>query len=154
MLLPAFRIFRLSPLDKEQEAHRLELGRAAIALGRKVLADNPRPNIPKIAQHKIKGPLPQPSDGFRIQAAIDRKRKANGERRFLERKHLSAANEHVAKAEHVIREQAALIESLRYDGQNTKLAEETMRIFEANLQVMCEHRELIIRAIEEADDGL
>ncbi|SPP99084.1 protein of unknown function [Bradyrhizobium vignae] len=54
----------------------------------------------------------------------------------------------------MIVEQVALTENLRRDGQDTKLAEETLRVFEANLHVLREHRELIVRAIEEADEGL
>jgi len=157
MLVPAVRIFRLSPLDKEKEDRSLASGRAAVALGRKVLAENPPPNIPKIAQPKTETPetpSSRPPDDLRIQTAIDRKLKAKGEWRSLERQHLSLANEHVGKAERVISEQTALIENLRCDGQDTKLAEETMRVFEANLQVMREHRELILRAIEETDEGL
>ncbi|MBP0112943.1 MULTISPECIES: hypothetical protein [Bradyrhizobium] len=73
-----------------------------------------------------------------MQAAVDRKRKAQ-ERQSFERQQLSIANKHVAKAERVIEEQVALTENLRRDGQDTKLAEETLRVFEANLQVMREH---------------
>jgi hypothetical protein len=51
----------------------------------------------------------------------------------------------------VLREQVALVEILHSDGYDTILAEETMRVFDANLQVMREHRGLIVRAIEEAD---
>ncbi|MGY3236995.1 MULTISPECIES: hypothetical protein [unclassified Bradyrhizobium] len=151
-MLPAVRIFRLSQFEKELEARHLALARAAIVLGRKVLCDNPRPKIPKITQHEIKKPSPQ-HYSFEMQTAASIKRKAAGERRFLERQHLSVADKHVAKAERVVREQVALIASLRCNGQDTKLAEETMRVFEANLQVMREHRELIIGAIEEADDS-
>ncbi|WP_156436057.1 hypothetical protein [Bradyrhizobium pachyrhizi] len=153
MVLPGFRFFRLSSLDREHDARHLASGRAAIALGRKVLSENPRPNIPKTKQREIKKPSPQQPDGFRMQAAVDRKRKAQ-ERRSFERQQLSIANKHVAKAECVIREQVALIENLRCSGQDTKLAEETLRVFEANLQVMQEHRELIVRAIEETEEGL
>jgi len=147
MVLPGLRFFRLSSLDKEHDARHLASGRAAIALGRKVLSENPRPHIPKTPQHEIKKPSPQQPDGFRMQAAVDRKRKAQ-ERQSFERQQLSIANKHVAKAERVIEEQVALTENLRRDGQDTKLAEETLRVFEANLQVMREHRELIVRAIE------
>ena len=49
----------------------------------------------------------------------------------------------------MIREQVAIIENLRCDGPDPKLAEEIMRVFEANLQVMREHREMIIRVLED-----
>ncbi|MHC2336800.1 hypothetical protein [Bradyrhizobium sp. USDA 4454] len=153
MVLPAFRIFRLSSLDKEHDNRRLAFGRAAIALGRKVLSENPRPNIPKAPQHEIKRPSPLHPDAFQVQATAERKRKAQEERQSFERQQLSIADEHVAKAERVIGEQVALIENLRRDGQDTKLAEQTLRVFEANLQVMREHRELIVGAIEGLQGG-
>jgi hypothetical protein len=149
MWWPAVGIFRLSQLERELEARHLALGRAAIALGRKVLADNPPPNIWTLAQHETKRlPFQQPH-GDRMRIAVEQKARAKRERQSLERQHLSMAEGHVTKAERVIRDQVAIIESLRCDGHDTALAEETLRIFEANLQVMREHRELIIRAIEE-----
>ena len=159
MWWPGVRIFRLSSRDKQLDARHLALGRAAIALGRKVLADNPRPNIPGIARHDSKNPpraMPaleprvERRDGSQMRAAVDGKAKANRQRRLIERQHLSLADQHLAKAERVIRAQVAIIRSLRDDGHDTELAENTMRVFEANLRVMREHRELIIKAIEEA----
>lgn len=154
MWWPGFRIFHLSSRDRQLDARHLASGKAAIAFGRKVLADNPRPNVPGAAQHETKNPsrpksLLQPRDGSPMRMTVDRKTWAR-ERLSIERRHLSLADEHVAKAERVIREQAAIISSLRDDGHDTKLAEETMRVFEANLRVMRQHRELILRAIEEA----
>lgn len=149
MWWPGVRIFRLSSCDRQLDARHLELGKAAIALGRKVLMDNPRPNVPGIAQPRAKPPL-GPRDGSQMRMAADGKTEANRLRRSIELQHLSLADQHLAKAERVIREQVAIIRSLRDDGHDTKLAEDTMRVFEANLQVMREHRELIIRAIEAA----
>lgn len=149
MWWPGVRIFRLSSRDRQLDARHLALGKAAIALGRKVLTDNPRPNIPGIAQPRAK-PALGPRDGSQTPMAADGKAEANRLRRSIELQHLSLADEHLAKAERVIREQVAIIRSLRDDGHDTKLAEDTMRVFEANLQVMREHRELIIRAIEAA----
>jgi hypothetical protein len=144
--------FRLSYIEKEQEARHLSLGRAAVALGRKVLADNPRPNLSSIARHK-KPPPQEPAGGW-MRIAADRKAKVNQERQDLERQHLSAADEHIAKGERVIRVQMATLEQLRVDGHDTTLAEETLRAFEANMKIMCEHRDLIIRTLEEVDRGL
>ena len=145
--------FRLSHFEREQEARDLVLARAAIALGRKVLADNPRPNPPPIAREKPKKPSPQEPDGgrMRMRMAAERRARVSHERRQLERQHLSIANAHVAKAERLIRGQMAILDKLHCDGHDTRLAEDTLRVFEANLQVMREHRALIIRAIEEAD---
>jgi hypothetical protein len=147
MPLPGFGFFRL---DKEQEARHLALARAAIALGRKVLADNARPKIPWIAPCEIKK---RSLEADRLRIAVESRAKAHRERKSLERQHLSIANEHVARAERVIRGQTAIIENLRNDGHDTRLAEETMRVFEANLQAIREHRELILKAIEEISDG-
>jgi len=149
MPLPGFSFFRL---DKEQEARHLALARAAIAQGRKVLTDNARPEIPWIAPRETARPATEP-DGDRLRIAAENRAKANRERKSLERQHLSMADEHVAQAERVIRGQMAIIENLRGDGHDTKLAEETMRLFEANLQAMREHRELILRAIVETSEG-
>src|SRR5215468_5885314 len=112
--------FRLSHIEKEQEARHLALGRAAIALGRKVLADNPRPNLPPIARYNTKEPPPQEPDGGRMRMAVDRKAMVTHERQHLERqrlerRHLSAADVHIAKAERVIREQITTLEKLRCD---------------------------------------
>jgi hypothetical protein len=83
MSSPGFRIFRLSTLDKEQEARRLALGRAVVALGRKVLTDNPRPDIPRVALRGIKKPFPSQPDGGRM--ALDSATKANQDLQSLHR---------------------------------------------------------------------
>jgi hypothetical protein len=73
--------------------------------------------------------------------------------REIELRHLSAADAHVAKAERVISEQMMKVEKLRVDGHDTALAEKILRTFEANLQTLREHRDLIIRTIERIDQG-
>jgi hypothetical protein len=61
---------------------------------------------------------------------------------------------HIVKTERAISEQKAEVDKLHEDGQDTKLAVDTLRTFEANLQTMREHRELIIRTIEQIDQRL
>jgi hypothetical protein len=152
MWWPAVGIFRLSQLDREQDARHLASGRAAVALGRKVLAENPRPSLPGLPHDAIKKPPLRQTDGEPARTAVDGPTKASHGRQSLERQHLSVADEHVAKAERVVLEHAAALESCRRDGYDTELAEDAMRVFEANLQVMREHRELIMRAIVDTDD--
>ena len=60
---------------------------------------------------------------------------------------------HIVKTGRAISEQKAEVDKLHEDGQDTKLAV-TLRTFEANLQTMREHRELIIRTIEQIDQRL
>jgi hypothetical protein len=74
--------------------------------------------------------------------------------RAIELQHLATADAHIAGAERVISEQKARVEKLRGGGRDAKLAEETLRAFEVNLQMMREHREVIVRTIEEIDRGL
>jgi hypothetical protein len=143
-------MFRLSRLDKEQEARHLALARAAIARGRKVLTHDPRPE--DRAARDQKAP-PQQPDVDRIRIAIEERMKLRRDRHAFERQQLSVADRHLAKAEHVIRQQVTIIEKLYRHGHDAKLAEETMTVFEANLHVLREHRELIIRAIEDTYDG-
>ena len=147
-------MFRLSLLDKEQDVRRLASARAAIALGRKVLTDDPRPNLPTIALHENqKSAPPQQPDVDRIRIAVEERMRLRRDRHAFERQQLPVADRHLAKAEHVIRQQVTIVERLYRDGHDAKLAEETMTVFEANLQVMREHRELIMRAIEDTDDS-
>lgn len=145
MWWPGVRIFRLSLLDREREARDLQSARAVIAMGRKVLADNPRPSVPTV-QHQPKKPFSQPR--VTSQKAVRSDRKARREHMELERRHLAIAERHVAKAEQVVKDQMSVVESLRWNGHDIKLAEETLRAFEANLQVMRDHRQLIMRTID------
>jgi hypothetical protein len=47
-----------------------------------------------------------------------------------------------------------LIEKLRRDGHDIRIAEETLKRFEANLHTLREHRHLIVTTIEQIDKGL
>src|SRR5690349_12444238 len=100
MWWPPGRMFRLSPLDKREEARSLALGRAAIAQGRKVLSDNPRPITPMIAQHQTKKLRLKKPATDRMRIAVENM-KAKRERQHIERQHLLMADGHVAKAERV-----------------------------------------------------
>ena len=141
--------FRLSQFEKEKEARDLTLARAAVALGRKVLADSPRPDTPPVARDIPKRLSPREANDGRMRMSVESRIKVSLERRQLECRHLSMANTHIAKGEGVIWGQIATIEKLRCDGHDTRLAEDTLRVFAANLEVMREHRDLIIRTIEE-----
>jgi hypothetical protein len=46
------------------------------------------------------------------------------------------------------------LDKLRRDGHDTKLAEQTLKSFEDTLQTLREHRELIVKTIEQIDRGL
>jgi hypothetical protein len=47
-----------------------------------------------------------------------------------------------------------LIEKLRRDGHDIRIAEETLKRFEASLHTLREHRHLIVTTIEQIDKGL
>jgi len=74
--------------------------------------------------------------------------------RELELEHLFSSEARIAGAKRMISEQQARIAKLRGDGYDTKLAEDTLRAFEASLAIIREHRETIIKAIENIDHGL
>ena len=135
-------------VNQEQDAHHLALARAGIAQGRKVLEDNPAPDT--FAGRKVcaRASIEPPAVRRR---AVKEIRRAN---RKLEQEHLSRADAHIAKAQRLVSEQKAQIEKLRGDGHDTALACQTLHVFETNLQTMREHREAIIRAIEDMDDSL
>jgi hypothetical protein len=67
---------------------------------------------------------------------------------------LSQADRHIAEAEHAITRQTINIERLREAGHDTKAAEHTLKGFENSLEVMHQHREQIVRLIEQIDQGL
>jgi hypothetical protein len=137
-------------LNTKQDAHHLALARAAIALGRKVLKDNPPPST--FAGGKTHGTFAQEPDGDEDAIAVKETTKVN--RRELELRHLSTADARIATLERVVSEQMARVEKPRRDGHDMPLSEETLRTFEANLQLMHDHRDVIIRTIEEIDFGL
>jgi hypothetical protein len=57
---------------------------------------------------------------------------------------LAKADSDIAKAEHVVAEQVALIEHLADRGQSTEEAEAVLRNFEDTLAVFRDHRALIV----------
>ena len=74
--------------------------------------------------------------------------------RQAEVERLGQADQHIATAERRITKQRLLVEELRADGHDTKVAEEMLRGFQENLQTLREHREIIIKTIEQIDRGL
>jgi len=59
-----------------------------------------------------------------------------------------------ADAERYVSDQLLLIEKLRRDGHDTRIAEEALKRFEASLHMLREHRHLIVTTIEQIDKGL
>lgn len=74
--------------------------------------------------------------------------------RHAELVHLAQAERHIAVAERNVCEQRLEMLKLRQQGMDDKLAERTMKAFEASLATLQEHREMIILTIEQIDDGL
>ena len=70
----------------------------------------------------------------------------------LRRRH--QADRHIATAEKNVTEQRVQIDKLRHDGHDVELAEKTLKAFEEVLITLQEHREIIIRTIEEIDQGI
>jgi hypothetical protein len=46
------------------------------------------------------------------------------------------------------------LDKLRRDGHDTKLAEQTLKLFEDTLQTLHKHREHIVKTINQIDRGL
>ena len=67
---------------------------------------------------------------------------------------LAQADRHIADAERNVSDQLLLIEKLRRDGHDIRIAEETLKRFEASLHTLREHRHLIVTTIEQIDKGL
>jgi hypothetical protein len=74
--------------------------------------------------------------------------------REVELARLAEADRHIVNAERNVSEQSLLVEKLRRDGRDAKLAEETLRNFETALGTLRQHRDLIISTIEQIDRGL
>ena len=74
--------------------------------------------------------------------------------RNVEVNRLAEADRHVAEAERVVTGQMIEVERLRCRRRDTSRAEEMLRSFEKNLGVIREHRENIIKMIEQIDAGL
>jgi hypothetical protein len=74
--------------------------------------------------------------------------------RNAELNRLAQADRHIADAEPNVSDQLLLIEKLRRDGHDIRIAEETLKRFEASLHTLREHRHLIVTTIEQIDKGL
>jgi hypothetical protein len=74
--------------------------------------------------------------------------------RDVELRHLSEADVRIAEAEGVVSKQIKMVEKLRCDGQDTSVAEETLKAFQETLQTMRDHRHEIVKTIEQIDQGL
>jgi hypothetical protein len=74
--------------------------------------------------------------------------------RQTEELRLARADRHITVAERHITEQRLRVDRLRADGHDTRTAEEMLREFEANLKTLREHRQIIVRTIEQIDNGL
>lgn len=66
---------------------------------------------------------------------------------------LGRSDRHIAAAEKNVSEQRMQVEKLRQHGHDVELAEKMLKGFEASLATLREHRELIIKTIEEIDNG-
>ncbi|WP_298253730.1 hypothetical protein [Bradyrhizobium sp.] len=135
--------------NMEQDVRHLALVRASIARGRKVLADNPPPGA--FAGRRIEVPIAGASNGDDENILVGETTIMN---RKLEQRHLAQADAHIAAAKRLISEQTARVEKLRRHRHDIRLAEETLRAFEVNLQTLCEHREVIVMTIEQMDRDL
>jgi len=64
------------------------------------------------------------------------------------------ADRHIDRAEQIVADQELELGRLRLKGYDTGLAERTLEVFRDNLRTMCEHRDLIVRIIQQIDRGL
>ncbi len=64
------------------------------------------------------------------------------------------ADRHIDRAEQIIADQELELGRLRLKGYDTELAERTLEVFEDNLRTMYEHRDLIVRIIQQIDRNL
>ncbi len=67
---------------------------------------------------------------------------------------LGEADRHIAVAERNVTEQQLRLDKLRADGHDTKTAEEMLRGFEGVLNTLREHRQMIVKTIDQIDKGL
>ena len=74
--------------------------------------------------------------------------------RHAEELRLGQAEGRIALAERHIANQQFLIDRLRAVGRDTKDAEEALRGFENNLKTLYDIRQLIVKTIEQMDNGL
>jgi hypothetical protein len=73
--------------------------------------------------------------------------------RRAEELRLGQAEGRIVLAERHIANQQLLIDRLRAKGQDTETAEEMLRGFEHNLKTLHEHRQVIVKTIEQIDNG-
>jgi hypothetical protein len=74
--------------------------------------------------------------------------------REFEMEELRRADRHIDRAQQIIAEQQLELGRLRLKGYNTKLAEQTLEVFEEGLRTMDLHRDLIFRVIQQIDRGV
>jgi hypothetical protein len=70
-----------------------------------------------------------------------------------EREHLALADRHISDAETHIAHLRTMLNSARAAGDDTELAQRTLSAAEEGLQVFVEHRELIVRTIDDIRAG-
>ena len=66
----------------------------------------------------------------------------------MERRHLEQANRHMAEGRERIAAQRARVARRERGGHDTGLARDLLRHFERTLELMLQHRELILREID------
>jgi hypothetical protein len=66
-----------------------------------------------------------------------------------QQRHLAQAEEHIAEAETHIAHQREVIEELRRDGHETRLAESMLLALEKSLHAFEHHRKLILEHLED-----
>jgi hypothetical protein len=74
--------------------------------------------------------------------------------RDFEVRQLRLADRHIDRAVQIIADQQLEVGRLRLKGHDSELAERTLKAFEDSLQIMYEHRNSIIRVIEQIDRRL
>jgi hypothetical protein len=74
--------------------------------------------------------------------------------REAELRRLAQADTLISNAERAITDQMIELDKLRRDGHDTKLAEQTLKLFEDTLQTLHKHREHIVKTINQIDRGL
>jgi hypothetical protein len=74
--------------------------------------------------------------------------------RDFEVRQLWLADRHIDRAEQIIADQELELERLRLKGYDTPLLERTLEVLKDSLRTMYEHRNIIIRTIQDIDRGL
>lgn len=73
--------------------------------------------------------------------------------RDFEMQQLRLADHHIERAKQIILDQELELRRLRLKGYDTELTEKTLEVFEDSLRAMYQHRDLIIRIIDQIDRG-